>query len=120
MDTIPDSIPVHGYVDPVSGNISIFSLGTKELIEPGEVRGMTIFESKEVLDDIQGQRIVNNPVVRNKLSAPKAESNTAWETIQNNDSSRGILNEFLEFTNDMSEVNEIDFEKEWPCNTKSK
>ena len=111
MDTVPDSIPIHRYVDPVSGNISMFSLDTKESIEPGEGRGMTIIESQEFVDDIQGQQIVNNPGVKNKLSALKVESNTAWEKIQAIDSPRGVFSKFLEFTNDESEVNEMDFEK---------
>ena len=72
------------------------------------------------MDDIQGQQIVNNPMVKNKSSAPKVESNTAWEKIQSNDSSRGVFSEFLEFTNDESEVNEMDLEKEWPCQAELK
>ena len=77
MDTVPDSIPIHRYVDPVSGNISMFSLDTMENIEPGKGRGMTIFESSEIVDNTQGQQVVNNPGVKNKLSALKVESNTA-------------------------------------------
>ena len=61
MDTVPDSIPIHGYVDPVSGYISIFSLDKKENIESGKGIGMTIIESQEFLDNTQGQQIVNNP-----------------------------------------------------------
>ena len=45
VDATPKSIPIHGYIDTVSGNISMFSLDTNELIDPGEVKGMTMFES---------------------------------------------------------------------------
>ena len=102
-------VQIHGYVDPVTGNISMFDIDKTENIEPNKDRGMTIVESQEFLEDIHGQLIVNNPEVGSEVSALKVESN---EEVQTSDSSKGAFSEFLEFTNNESEVNEIDFEKE--------
>ena len=69
----------------------MFNLDTNELIDPGEVKGMSIFESQEC------------------MTAPKTEPSSVTETIQNSDSYKDILSEFWEFINYISEVSKMDF-----------
>ena len=103
-DISDNRVPIHGYVDPVSGEISLAcpDMEARMIQENGICEKIT--ESPEFSANSQGEHIASNPEGENVSSVPKVESDSTWEGLKEDDPWEVTFNKFLMFTDDKSEV----------------
>ena len=82
---LDDMVPIHGYVDPVSGEINL------------------------ACPDMETSMIQENRISGkiSELSTPKAEADSTWEGLKESDSSEVTFDNFSKFIDNKSEIDVV-------------